>query len=229
MNYNTPSKMANLTRLYISAPKRLSIKWIRSELNTYLQDSEIVRPVIGYIRREVTGDIKFLYVAEVLCGSDAMDDLLENIQTYTTWNIILNKTKKNDKTESIRLDIWEVPEEYGDQLMTYEYERESHRKKLMKKWARKEPEGEKIIWFHWTRSQEAKYQEHLRMMKRTSESSFTHYLMPDHFTEKTAAFIAQMREQGAGRNECQWTWPKDELAFYREALKTMMVHDAATE
>jgi len=223
-----PSKMANIKRLYISTPKRISIKWIRSELNTYLQDPEIGRPVIGYIRREVIEDITFLYVAEVLCGSDAMDDLLENIQTSTTWSITLNKTSKN-KTESICLELWEVPEEYGVQLMPYEYERESHRKKLMKKWARKEPEGEKIIWFHWTRAQEAKYQEHIRLMKRTSKQSITHYLMPEHFTEKTTAFIEQMREQGAGRNEQHWTWPKEELVFYREVLKTMMVYDAATE
>ena len=211
--YNTPSKMPILTRLYISAPKRLSIPWLHFELNYYLEDSEIGRPIIGYIKRELVEDIKFLYVAEVLCGSDALDDLLEHIQTSKTWCISFNKTD-----EQIRLELWE------EGLMSYGCERETYRKKLMKKWARHEPEGEKIVWFHWTRAQEAQYQEHVRMMKRTSRAGIRCELVPEHFTEKTTAFIAEMREHGAGRNECHWTWPKQELDYYRDALKTMMVH-----
>jgi hypothetical protein len=189
MAFQFPSKLPILTRIYISSKQALDISWLRHSLNTYLQDAEIKRPIIGYIQRElvVYEDIRFLYMAEVLCGSDNLDDLLEHIQNSTSWIIPLTKTE--------RVEIWEVPEGYGEYLLPYEYERDIHREKLMQKWAEEEPKGEKIVWIYWTRAQEAKYQAQLRSMKRTSEEKKMHYLLPDHFTEKTVQYMKQLRKR----------------------------------
>ena len=187
MAFEQPSKKLPLTRLFISPERQVTIPWLRSTLNTLLEDPHLGRPVIGYIKRthiENTFD-QPVYVAEVLCGSDNLDELLEHIQKSYMWVINLSQTNK--------ADVWEMFEGLGNNLKYYEEERDIHRKKLMRKWDKLEPTDAGRPWVKWSKEEESAYQERVRLMKITSEKAgLFEPIDPAHFTEHTKIFLGNL-------------------------------------
>ena len=238
------SQPKSMTRLFISPNKRVTIPWLLEILNTILQDPELGRPVIGSIKRTKHTNIwgSHLFVAEVIRGSDSLDELLEHIQNSYLWVVSLSA--------EIKAEIWEVFDGMGDYLKYYEDEREIHRKKLMRKWAWREPTDAGRSLISWSKEEEVEYQARLRLMKITSEmTGIFEPTVPDHFTDHTIEFLdnlaiksipssdfykklAEAQEEeacgwAATWNDVTvapeisypWTLSNQELAFYRESLK----------
>jgi hypothetical protein len=176
--------MAPLTRLFISTEEWISMQSLRSIFNTILEDPELGRPVIGSIKRTHIINIynQPVFVAEVLCGSDNLDELLEHIQTSYSWFIQLTKTN--------RAEVWEVFEGLGDYLRTYEEERPLHREKLMRKWAKHPPSDVARPVVQFSKEEEAAYKKRVQIMQRTSkQAGLFEPVDPVYFTDKTILYI----------------------------------------
>jgi hypothetical protein len=166
------------------------MKWLRSTLNTILEDPHLGRPVIGSIKRSRITNIydQKVFIAEVLCGSDNLDELLEHIQTSYSWFIQLSKTN--------RAEVWEVFEGLGDYLKFYEDERAIHREKLMSKWAKHPPTDISRPVIRFSKEEEAAYQERVQIMKRTSQKAgLFEPIDPEYFTDRTILYIEYLSEQ----------------------------------
>jgi hypothetical protein len=173
-------------RLFISPEKQVTGSYLLETLNSIFQDPELGRPVIGSVK--CTDHINIwdvtLFVAEVICGSDAMDELLEQIH-HSNMSVI----PLNDTTIA---EVWKVPEGLGDYLRFYEEERVIHREKLMRKWEISEP-NETPSWIRWSNEEEMEYQARVRLMKITSEKvGYFEPIDPDHFTDDTLTFLENL-------------------------------------
>jgi len=243
MSFNKPSKMPILTRLFISSPKKITIPWLRESLNAFLEDEAVQRQVIGYIRRTEIINIygQYVFVAEVRCGSDNLDDILENIQRSGSWFIFLS----ND----IEVEVWEVFENLGNYIKTYEEERDANREKLMRKWSKNEPIDPERPWVRLSKKEEADYQKHLWLMKLVSTNSERpEPSYPEHFTKETIQFLKNLSANSVPKPEifekikdqacesthisvaqesgCYWILSKIQIMLYREALQNKILQEA---
>jgi hypothetical protein len=172
------------TRLFISTEEWISIKTLRATFNSILEDPHLGRPIIGSIKRSRIINIynQPVFIAEVLCGSDNLDELLEHIQLSYSWFINLTKTNK--------AEVWEVFEGLGDHLKFYEEERAIHREKLMSKWAKHPPTDISRPVIRFSKEEEAAYQERVQIMQRTSkQAGLFESIDPEYFTDKTILYI----------------------------------------
>ena len=147
------------SRIMIHLSVFLDTQTIRKQLNLAFMENE--REIIGYITCFCANffEKKFIYFDDILCGSDAYDTLLEQIQQDGMWGMWI--------TDKITAIIYQV----SDAIImadTYEKERSAQRAELLCKWAIQEPTEEKAPMFHWSSTEEAKYQEHLTIIKRVN-------------------------------------------------------------
>ena len=177
-------------------------------------------------------------MAEVLCGSDNLDELLEHIQHSGSWFIFLSKY--------IKIEVWEVPEWLGNYAKTYEEERDANRANLMRKWSRTDPIDPPASWVRWSKKDEAEYQARVRLMKLTSANSVKQSY-PKHFTKETIQLLKNLSAKSVPKPEFfekikeekvsvhvsvaqetvyPWTLSKQEVSIYREALQNKIVQAA---
>lgn len=225
-----------MTRLFISTEKQVDIDSLCDILNSFFQDSEFSCPVIEEIKYTRIINIWGLAVfeAEINCGSDALDELLEHIQKSGSWFIEIAKNN--------RAEIWEVDEGLGSYYKTYEEERPLHRKKLMRNWAKQKPMEEERPAIVFSEKEEAEYQERLRLMKITSAGGFT-ASVPEHFTEYTTQFLYNLATKARppvykkldkelayiwinSYGSCTFCGTSLAETFYREALQQQIVKAA---
>ena len=224
-----------MTRLFISTEKQVDIDSLYEILNSFLQDAD-GRPVIGEINYTHIINIwkNTVFVADVICGSDNLDELLEHIQTSGSWFF---KIAENNWAE-----LWEVAEGLGSYLQPYEYERSVHREKLMLRWAKQEPIEEVRASVIFSQEEEAEYQERVRLMKITSAGGFT-ACVPEHFTEYTTQFLYNLATKARpsvskkldkelayiwinSYGSCNFCGTSLAETFYREALQQQIVKAA---
>jgi len=239
MSFNKPSKKPTLTRLFISSTKKLNIPWLCESLNAFLKDEDSRRQIIGHIRRIHVTNIfdQNVLIAEVRCGSDNLDELLENIQRSGSWFIFLSK--------DIEVEVWEVPAWLGNYAKSYEEERDANRAKLMRKWSRTDPIDPERHWVRLSKKEEADYQKHLWLMKLTSAISYrAEPSYPEHFTKETIQFLKNLSANSVPTPEVfekikeeqvsyhvsvahyPWTLSKQEVSIYRDALQNKIVQAA---
>jgi hypothetical protein len=189
MDYEEPSKNPILTRIFVSTMRTVTIPWLRSAFNTFLQDDHICRQIVGYIKVLHVTNIydQNIFAVEILCGSDTMDDILESCQKSGIWKIDLNE---NDQVYLWEPDVW-----LGDNFKTYDEERIISREKLMQEWAKQRPSPEERIVVRLTQDEEDAYQERVALMKRVSKSRKYYRMPPKHFTKETMTFLKNMAER----------------------------------